>query len=61
MRAKLVETFRGRWVALDEAGDVVGDAGDLGSLLKGLETSGVQAHTVQRVPTTDDPMFVGLA
>ncbi|MEK7425038.1 MAG: hypothetical protein AAB131_14505 [Actinomycetota bacterium] len=60
MRADLVERFRGRWVALDEAGEVVADAGELGTLLEYLESAGIHADTVQRVPAADDPLFVGL-
>lgn len=61
VRAELVERFRGRWVALDDAGDVVADAEELGALLECLESSGIHAHVVQRVPAADDPMFVGLS
>ena len=60
VRADLVERFRGRWVAVDDAGDVVADSDELGSLLERLEAAGVHAHTVQRVPGADDPLFVGL-
>lgn len=60
MRAELVERFRGRWVALDHAGNVVADSDELGALLERLEVAGVHAHTVQRVPGADDPLFVGL-
>lgn len=61
MRADLVERFRGRWVALDGAGDVVADADELGVLLEQLEAMGTHAHVVQRIPGADDPMFVGLS
>ena len=61
VRADLVEHFRGRWVALDDAGDVVADADELGVLLENLEQAGIRAHVVQRVPSVDDPMFVGLS
>lgn len=61
MRAELVERFRGRWVALDAAGEVVADAGELGDLLVQLETAGLRADIVQRVPAADDPLFVGLS
>ena len=60
MRADLVERFRGPWVALDGAGEVVADADGLGSLLECLESSGLQADTVQRVPAADEPLFIGL-
>ena len=58
--ADLVARFRGRWVALDHAGNVVADSEELGVLLECLEVAGVHAHTVQRVPGADDPLFVGL-
>lgn len=61
MRADLVERFRGRWVALDEAGDVVADADELGTLLENLASAGLHADTVQRVPSADEPLFVGLS
>jgi hypothetical protein len=61
VRADLVERFRGRWVALDDAGNVVADADELGVLLEELATAGMQSHVVQRVPNADDPMFVGLS
>lgn len=48
-------------MALDGAGDVVADADELGVLLEQLEALGTQAHVVQRIPGTDDPMFVGLS
>ena len=60
VKAEFVERFRGRWVALDDAGDVVADAEALATLLDRLESTRVRAHTVQRVPGADNPMFVGL-
>lgn len=60
VRADLVERFRGRWVALNDAGDVVADAEELGPLLERLEAAGLHAQTVQRVPAADDPLFVGV-
>ena len=61
MRAELVERFRGRWVALDGAGEVVADAGELGDLLAQLESEGLRADIVQRVPAADEPLFVGMS
>jgi hypothetical protein len=61
VRAELVERFRGRWVALDDAGNVVADSEELGALLERLEAAGMHANTVQRVPGADDPLFVGLS
>ncbi|MCB1001769.1 MAG: hypothetical protein KDB40_20930 [Acidimicrobiales bacterium] len=60
MRADLVQRFRGRWVALDGAGEVVADAAELAELLELVESAGVVASVVQRVPGLDDPVFVGL-
>ena len=60
VRAELVERFRGRWVALNGAGEVVADAGELAELLELVESAGVAASVVQRVPGLDDPVFVGL-
>ncbi len=60
VRVDLVERFRGRWVALDAAGEVVADAAELAELLELVESAGVAASVVQRVPGLDDPVFVGL-
>ena len=59
VRAELVALFRGRWVALDDTGNVVADSEELGALLGRLEAVGLRANTVQRVPGADDPLFVG--
>ena len=61
VRAEIVELFRGRWVALDDTGNVVADSEELGSLLERLQAVGLRANTVQRVPGADDPLFVGLS
>ena len=61
VKAELVELFRGRWVALDDTGNVVADSEELGALLERLERAGLRADTVQRVPGADDPLFVGLS
>lgn len=61
VRADVVERFRGRWVALDDTGNVVADSGELGLLLERLEAAGMRANTVQRVPGANDPLFVGLS
>jgi len=60
MKAELVERFRGRWVALNEAGDVVAVAAELGQLFDQLRAGRLRADTVQRVPGADDPLVVGL-
>jgi len=61
VRAELVELFPGRWVALDDTGNVVADSDELGELLERLEAVGLRANIVQRVPAADDPLFVGLS
>jgi len=60
VRSDVVERFRARWVALDDDGDVVADADELGVLLADLEAAGLIANMVQRVPGADDPLFVGV-
>ncbi len=60
MRHELLDLYRGRWVAVDEAGDVVADADELDVLLAVLENVGLSADMVQRVPEADAPVFVGL-
>lgn len=61
MKAELVDQFRGRWVAVDDAGDVVADAEELGELLHACEGKGFGSDvTVHRVPEADAPMVVGL-
>ena len=45
---------------MDAAGEVVADAGELAELLALVESAGVPASVVQRVPGLDDPVFVGL-
>lgn len=60
MKHELVERFRGRWVAVDEAGDVVADANELDALLGLVENEGLTADVVQRVPEADAPLFIGL-
>ncbi len=62
MKPELVERYRGRWVAVNEAGEVVGDADELDVLLSTVERDGPRPDVVvQRVPEADAPMFVGLA
>ena len=61
MKRDLIEQYRGRWVAVDEPGDVVADADELGTLLERLEELGIAADTVQRVPGVGEPIFVGLS
>ena len=61
MKRDLVGRYRGQWVAVDESGDVVADADELGALLERLAELGITADTVQRVPGIGEPMFVGLS
>jgi uncharacterized protein DUF5678 len=61
MKPELVDRYRGRWVAVTESGDVVGDAYELDALLALVERDGPRPDVVvQRVPEADAPMFVGL-
>jgi hypothetical protein len=61
MKRELIEQYRSRWVAVDESGDVVADADELGDLLERLAELGVTADTVQRIPGYGEPTFVGLS
>lgn len=61
MKRDLIERYRGRWVAVDESGDVVADADELGPLLERLAELGLPADTIQRVPGVGEPIFVGLS
>lgn len=60
VKHEFVERFRGRWVAVDEAGDVVADADELDAVLELVEAEGLIADVVQRVPEADAPLFIGL-
>ena len=61
MKHELVDRYRGRWVGVDESGDVVADASELSVLLTLVEQNGPRPDVVvQRVPEVDAPMFVGL-
>lgn len=61
MKRDLIEKYRGRWVAVDESGDVVADADELEALLERLVELGLEADTIQRVPGVGEPIFVGLS
>lgn len=61
MNRDLLERYRGRWVAVDAAGDVAADADELGVLLQWLAEFKVTADTIHRVPNIGDPTFVGLS
>lgn len=61
MKRELVDQYRGRWVAVDEAGDVVADASEFDELLTACKGKGFGADVVvHRVPEADAPLFVGL-
>ncbi|MEQ1874956.1 MAG: DUF5678 domain-containing protein [Ilumatobacteraceae bacterium] len=60
MRQDVIERYRGRWVAVDQTGEVVADAAELGILLDQASKAGLSATTVHRVPALDEPLFVGL-
>jgi hypothetical protein len=61
VRREFLDQYRGRWVAVDEGGDVVADAAELGELLSACEGKGFSADVVvHRVPEADAPLFVGL-
>jgi hypothetical protein len=61
LKRELLERYRGRWVAVNEAGDVVADADELGVLLADCEGKGFSSDmVVHRVPEVDAPLFVGL-
>lgn len=61
MKSELVELYRGRWVAVDRAGDVVADADEVDVLLRLVEHDGPRPDVmVHRVPEADAPIFIGL-
>lgn len=56
-----VERYRGRWVALDDSDDhVVADADSLEALLADLDRQSERRVLIQRIPSLDDPLFIGL-
>lgn len=61
MRQDVIERYRGRWIAVDNSGDVVADAAELGLLFDQVSKLGATGTTVQRVPGLDEPLFVGLS
>jgi hypothetical protein len=61
VKDELVERYRGRWVAVNGAGDVVADADELGDLLHACEGKGFGSDVaVHRVAEADTPLVVGL-
>jgi hypothetical protein len=59
--AAKLETYAGRWVALGPDGGVVASADELDELLVRLGRNEVRASTMRRIPSLDDPLFVGLS
>lgn len=55
VKRDLIERYRGRWVAVDESGNVVADADELGSLLERLADLELHADTIQRVQPPSTP------
>lgn len=60
MNRSIIERFRNRWIAVQDDGNVVADAETLDQLLVVLETMPATQASIQRVPATDEPLFVGL-
>lgn len=61
MKTELVERYRGRWVAVNDAGEVVADAEELGELLHACDGKGYSVDVaIHRVPEADAPLVVGL-
>lgn len=61
VRQELVDRYRGRWVAVSEAGEVVADAEEVDVLMRLVERDGPRPDLiVQRVPEVDAPLFIGL-
>ena len=61
MKRELGDQYRGRWVAVNEDGDVVVDAIELDELLTACKGKGFGADVVvHRVPEANAPLFVGL-
>lgn len=60
MRSEL-ERYRGRWVAVDRDDDeVVANAPSLEQLQAELKESPGLPVLIRRIPSRDDPVFVGL-
>jgi len=56
-----VEKYRGQWVAVDQRRDVVVESADSHeALLAALEQQPGREVVIHRVPTRDEPIFVGL-
>lgn len=55
-----IAAYRGRWVGVDSSGHVVADADEVDELLHALDAARIVGATVWRVPTLDEPLFVGL-
>ncbi|MEX2627086.1 MAG: hypothetical protein WD225_09380 [Ilumatobacteraceae bacterium] len=56
-----LDRYRGRWVALDQDEPVVVAVADSHeALLHELEHGVARKVVIQRVPTMDEPLFIGL-
>jgi Family of unknown function (DUF5678) len=55
-----MERYRNRWIAIQADGAVIADAEDLDGLLKQLKGLPDAKASIQRVPSADEPLFVGL-
>ena len=60
MKPELFDDYRGRWVAVSDAGDVIADAAELGALLHLVDSLGIVANVIHRVPELSEPLAVGL-
>lgn len=59
MNQHVADRYCGRWVAVDEAADVVANADELDVVVDVLEAGGLAADVVQRVPDVDGAVLVG--
>jgi len=56
-----LERYRGRWIAIDPGDDaVVAATGTLEDLHGLLDSNPERTVVIQRVPGSDEPLFVGL-
>lgn len=61
MKLGEVERYRGRWIAVDRGDDhLVADAPSLEQLQAKLAAVPGLEVLIRRVPSADDPLFVGL-
>jgi hypothetical protein len=61
MDPSLLEQFRGRWVALGDAGEVVADGDSMTDVHDVLRTVAPDQHVlVRRIPARGEPLFIGV-